>query len=143
MILVVPSGAPESFTAVSTGVTTVSLAWQLPRPEHRNGIIIGYTVSLSSVSSAETRRVTTTDTNLTVTSLSPYTIYECVVAAYTSIGDGPPSSIILVRTDETSRFFFSCSGILILSYALFFSYRSYWHSFQHQWNGSEFHTHLH
>ena len=105
MISAVPSGAPLAFTGVSTGITTISLAWQLPLPENRNGIIIGYVVSLSSVSSAETRRLTTTDTNLTVTSLTPYTTYECIVAAYTSIGDGPPSSIVLVQTEETSRFF--------------------------------------
>lgn len=117
MISAVPSGAPQSFTAVSTGVTTISVAWQLPLPEDRNGIIIGYTVTLSSVSSAETRRLTTTDTNLTVTSLSPYTTYECIVAAFTSVGEGPPSSIILVQTEETSRFFLSD---LIMSYSLFF-----------------------
>ena len=105
MISAVPSGAPQSFTAISTGITTISLAWQLPLPEERNGIITGYTVSLSSVSSAETRRLTTTATNLTVTSLTPYTTYECIIAAFTSIGEGPPSSIILVQTAETSKFF--------------------------------------
>ena len=119
MISAVPSGAPQSFTAESTGVTTISLSWQLPLPEDRNGVIIGYTVSLSSVSSAETRRLTTTDTNLTVTSLSPYTTYECIVAAFTNIGEGPPSSIILVQTEETSRFLLS--GSLILIFFFFFT----------------------
>ena len=101
----VPSGAPQSFTALSTGVTTISLAWQLPLLADRNGIITGYTVTLSSVSSTETRQITTTYTNLTVTSLSPYTTYECIVAAYTTVGEGPPSNIILVQTQETSMSF--------------------------------------
>jgi hypothetical protein len=56
------------------------------------------------VSSTETRSLTTTDTSLTVTSLTPYTTYECIIAAFTSIGQGPPSSIILVQTEQTSRF---------------------------------------
>lgn len=82
----------------------ISLAWQPPLQETRNGIITGYTVSLSSVSSTETRRITTTNTNLTVTSLRPYTTYECIVAAFTSIGEGPPTNIILVQTEETGMF---------------------------------------
>ena len=89
---------------VSTGVTTISLAWQLPLQEDRNGIIIGYTVTLSAVSGTDTRTISTTYTNLTVTSLSPYSTYECIVAAYTSIGQGPPSNIVLVQTQETSMF---------------------------------------
>ena len=99
----VPSGAPQSFTAVSTGVTSISLSWQLPLLADRNGVIVGYRVSLSSVSSAETRTISTMDTNITVSSLSPYTTYECIVAAYTVVGDGPPSSIIIVQTQETSK----------------------------------------
>lgn len=90
--------------STSTGVTTISLAWQPPLPEDRNGIITGYTVRLSSVSSVERRTITTTLVNLTVTSLTPYTTYECIIAAHTSVGAGPPSSIIYVQTEETSTF---------------------------------------
>ena len=75
------------------------------------------------MSSAETIRLSTVDTNLTVTSLSPYTTYECIISAYTSVGEGPPSAIILVQTEETSRFFLTCSINLKLSHA--FLYISY------------------
>ena len=107
LLCTVPSGAPQTLTVVGTGVTTISLSWQQPAPETRNGLILGYSVRISSVSSAETREITTVNTNLTVTSLAPYTLYECVVAAYTSVGAGPPSDIILAQTEPTSKILYS------------------------------------
>ena len=41
-----------------------------------------------------------TSTSVTVTSLRPYTTYDCSIAAETSAGRGPFSSVITVRTDE-------------------------------------------
>ena len=91
-------------TVVETGVTNISLNWQLPLPEDRNGVILGFVVRLFSISRRETIELTTAVTNITVGSLTPYTLYECVVAAYTTVGTGPPSTIILARTGETSKF---------------------------------------
>lgn len=83
-------------------MTSISLVWQLPLLEDRNGIITGYAVTISLVSGTEIRRISTQYTNLTVTLLSPYSTYECIVAAYTSVGEGPPSNILLIQTQETS-----------------------------------------
>ena len=88
---------------VGTEVTNISLAWQQPLPEDRNGDILGFIVRISSVSARrETREINTVYTNITISSLTPYTLYECVVAAYTTVGTGPSSSIILARTEPTS-----------------------------------------
>ena len=93
-------------TVTETEVTNISLTWQLPALEERNGIILGFIVRLSSVSlRTETREIITMYRNITVTALTPYTVYECVVSAYTSIGTGPPGSIVLARTEPTSKSF--------------------------------------
>lgn len=88
---------------VKTGVTNISLAWQHPLPEDRNGVIRGFIVRLSSVPNRGAREISSVHTNITVTFLTPYTIYECTVAAYTTVGSGPPSGIILARTEPTSK----------------------------------------
>ena len=90
-------------TIVETGVTNISLAWQQPLLEDRNGVIRGFIARLSSVPNRETIETPTVYTNITITSLTPYTVYECTVAAYTTVGSGPPSSIILARTEPTSK----------------------------------------
>ena len=90
-------------TVTEIGITNISLTWQQPLPGDRNGIILGFVVRLSTVSDRDTRELTTAYTNITVAPLTPYTLYECVVAAYTSIGTGPSSSIIFARTEPTSK----------------------------------------
>ena len=90
-------------TVAGTGVTNISLTWQQPLPGDRNGIILGFVVQLLSVSNRDTRELTTAYTNTTAAPLTPYTLYECVVAAYTSVGTGPSSGIIFARTEPTSK----------------------------------------
>lgn len=99
-----PSGSPQMLTVVETGVINITLSWQNPLQEDRNGVILGFVVKLSSVSTRESRELTTVYTSITVVSLTPYTLYECVVAAYTSVGTGPFSSIILARTEPSSNY---------------------------------------
>lgn len=91
-------------TLVETEISAISLTWQLPLLEDRNGVILGYVVRITSVSGrTETREITTTNTSITITTLIPYTVYECVVAAYTRVGTGPSSNIVLARTEPTSE----------------------------------------
>ena len=101
--ITVPTGAPQMLTVAETDVTNISLTWQPPLLEDRNGIIQGYIVRVLSISGApDTREITTTYMNITITSLTPYTVYECVVSAYTAVGTGPSSNILLARTQPTS-----------------------------------------
>ena len=99
----VPSGAPLDFIVTATEFDSISLAWEPVTPEERNGLILGYTVTLTSLSNSDTKEVDTAYTNTTVPLLAPYTMYECIVSAYTSVGTGPPSGILLVQTRETSN----------------------------------------
>ena len=96
-------------SAVGIGVT-----WDEVRAEARHGIIRGYKVSYEdsngvikwiNVDGADNREVR-------ITGLKFLHDYKVKVLAYTSVGDGPESSEILVRTEESSKNFSSLLVIL-------------------------------
>ena len=65
----------------------------------QNGAITEYTVRWSLVT-GEQDEYTTTNTNITVTDLSPYTTYVWTIAASTSVGIGPYSTAINILMPE-------------------------------------------
>ena len=68
--------------------TTIVLTW-LP-PLQANGVIQGYIVNVTGLTQPElSLTYLPTDTTFTVTSLHPYYLYQCAVAARTSAGSGP------------------------------------------------------
>ena len=69
-------------------------------PEQQNGLIVGYAINITSIAGGERLHFQTTQLNLTIGGLTPHTSYECIIAAMTTIGTGPFSSIINVRTTE-------------------------------------------
>lgn len=115
-LFLVPSGAPLDFRVTATEVDSVSLAWEPVVLEERNGVILGYVVTLTSLLGTEPRQIDTEFTNASVPFLAPYTMYECTVLAYTSVGIGPPSEILLVRTRETCNLLPCLYTILLVIY---------------------------
>ena len=93
-------------TAVTSTIITAS--WQLPPADSRNGIIIGFKLFYKKRGSAG-RATTLTIKNGTalskdVTGLDIYTEYEFEVLAFTSVGDGPRSSpLVVVRTMKDGK----------------------------------------
>ena len=68
-------------------ISSSTASWQLPSADSRNGIIIGFMDS-------------------DVTGLDIYTEYEFEVLAFTSVGDGPKSSpLLVVRTMKDGKNF--------------------------------------
>ena len=85
-------------TAVTSTIVTAS--WQLPPADSRNGIIIGFKLFYKKRGSAG-QATTLTINNGTalskdVTRLDVYTEYEFEMLAFTSVGDGPRSSPVVV-----------------------------------------------
>ena len=76
------------------------MSWEPPASDKRNGIIILYIIRVISVDEGTTMYFNSSALSTTVTSLKPYTTYECSVAAETSAGRGPFSSAVTVETDE-------------------------------------------
>ena len=65
--------------------------------------IIGPNVpTVRSIQSEASMGMIITMSTLT-TGLTPYTQYNCYVTAYTSAGEGTPSQIVTVRTDQSSK----------------------------------------
>ncbi len=95
----VPSGHPVSLRATSLTPREVRLVWSPPPTELTNGIITGYTVTITGVQSEESYTVETTTPLYSVTTL-PYTSYMFTVSASTVVGAGPPSPEIAVETPE-------------------------------------------
>ena len=93
-------------TAVTSTIITAS--WQLPPADSRNGIIIGFKLFYKKRGSGG-RATTLTIKNGTalskdVAGLDIYTEYEFEVLAFTSVGDGPRSSpLVVVRTMKDGK----------------------------------------
>ena len=77
-----------------------TVCWMAPPPQHHNGEITGYNVSVTTTTTGETFTIFSVTNSTTIGSLSPYTTYNYMVAAVTSAGIGPYSTPDTVVTDE-------------------------------------------
>ena len=92
-----------------------TLSWDPPNFEDRNGIIIGYVINITNVRTNEASEYTSNTTALTLSTLSPYTTYHCIVAARTSVGTGPYTAVLSLQTSpEGIR-----SNVLFLAYLVY------------------------
>ena len=87
--------------------TSIEASWQLPPAEDRNGIITGFKLyyKKKGSSGSSTQIAINSGSTLTkvVTGLDEYTEYEFEVLAFTSVGDGPKSSVESERTIEDGK----------------------------------------
>ena len=103
----VPSQVPARFSVAAATSTSIRASWQLPPADHRNGIIGGYKLfykKRGSLSSPTTLVINDGATlNKTVTGLDKFTEYAFQGLAFTSVGDGPTSSVNVERTKEDGK----------------------------------------
>ena len=71
----------------------MSLSWNPPPADSQNGIIISYHLNLTTLATGSVSLYTSYDTTIQVNGLVPYTTYTCLIAAETSIGRGPYTTI--------------------------------------------------
>ena len=103
----VPSKAPSSFSVTAQTSTTITASWQL-LPDGRNGIIKGFRLFYKKKGSpgSQTVQVPFNSGSIwtkVVSGLDKYTEYDFQVLAYTSVGNGPNSSITSMRTLEDGK----------------------------------------
>ena len=121
-----PSSSPQSVRASAKNSTSVSVSWAAIGNEQRNGIIKGYKVIYQALPDGRnvTRFVNISDENqgteqdLTLGDLVKFTNYSIRVLAFTVVGDGPPSEVKIVQTQQDSKLYSSCKilkKILMLS----------------------------
>lgn len=93
-----PSGPPLNIVTEVNGSRVILLQWDPPLAQDQNGIIVSYRVNVTSIVGGERFYFETSDNYLSVSGLTPHTIYECIVSAMTRVGTGPFSGIVTVQT---------------------------------------------
>ncbi|KAL3869070.1 hypothetical protein ACJMK2_041796, partial [Sinanodonta woodiana] len=102
----VPSAPPQAVSGKPINSRSIEVTWKPPPPDQQNGRIIGYKILFVENSTRSTEKdakiedVASDARSVFLQSLSTWTAYKIWVLAYTSVGDGPLSHPIVVRTDE-------------------------------------------
>ena len=92
---------------VASTSTSITASWQLPPENARHGNITGFKLLYRKKDSVRPplKLIINGGENRIkeVTGLAKYTEYEFQVLAFTSVGDGPKSSIAVERTKEDGK----------------------------------------
>ena len=100
---VVPDGAPIAFEGIVISSTSVYFTWNPPSCERQNGLIIEYTINVTTQETGDRFQFNSNTTFLEITNLMPYRTYVCIVAAATSVGLGPFSEPVILETPEDGK----------------------------------------
>ena len=77
---------------------SVSLMWEPPEEDHRDGDLIQYTVNLGSLGSAITS-IDTKNNSTVLTELLPYHEYTCCVTVETTNGKSSPTCVTFITME--------------------------------------------
>ena len=103
LLFLAPTAAPHNVRGFAIGSTSLSLNWNPPPAHHHNGRVRNYHVNILNVITNELTQSTTSNTQLTVTALRPYSTYQCTVAAVT-VAQGPQSTPVTIQTYQDGKF---------------------------------------
>lgn len=98
----VPGAPPTNVSGEAVSPTAIRVSWEPPPAERSNGNIVYYKLQVVEAgrSDSEATVVTLNQTTFILDELKRWTEYRIWVLAGTSVGDGPPSYPITVRTHE-------------------------------------------
>lgn len=103
---IVPGAPPRNVSAEATSPTTIAVTWLPPPTERSNGRIEYYKLHFVEVGQSDNEATVTTlnQTAMVIDELKKWTAYKIWVLAGTSVGDGPNSYPITVRTLEDGTY---------------------------------------
>ena len=95
-----PTNPPVDVTTIAHSSTTIKLLWKAPLKQGQNGVITGYDVEITAVSSSHFAKQSVGGSYdlYTFTNLKPHREYSLLVAAKTQAGVGPFSEPITELT---------------------------------------------
>ena len=103
----VPDSPPSNVTATAQSSTSILVTWDMVPPMDQNGVITMYQVLYTPLQTFRgaigTESMTVTEQMATLTGLQEYVEYNISVRAYTSVGAGPYSDGVVVRTSEDGK----------------------------------------
>ena len=102
-----PSAPPTEVAAYNTSSTSLRVTWKEPPKDQQNGEIIAYTIYYPSAQSTgkspPTFTVESSSLEANITGLSPFKDYLVNVSSSTSVGEGPKSAQVIIKTTEASK----------------------------------------
>ena len=102
-----PTEAPCCFAVTAISSTSISASWQLPPEDFRHGTITGFKLFFKRKGSNDSTTILLIDSasflTKTINGLDAFTEYEFQVLAFTSVGDGPKSSVKVAKTKEGGK----------------------------------------
>ena len=117
-VSVAPSGPPTSVVVHVASSTSLELSWGLPALVERNGVVLGYVVTIADQAHSISNQYNISGTHLTVHGIStkhftdsnlraislvglhPFKEYLIAVRAWSDYGLGPQSNIVTAQTPE-------------------------------------------
>ncbi|XP_001638933.2 uncharacterized protein LOC5519017 [Nematostella vectensis] len=113
----VPSLPPQQlFAANLTSQSTITLTWSPVPRGHVNGVLRGYILRYSMTSSADIRvrkpktlemRIPPEKTRIELSGLQSYSLWKFQLLAYTSVGEGPETEVIVAETCRCPKTLYS------------------------------------
>ena len=95
----------------NTSSTSIQVSWEAPSAVDQNGALTEYTVYYQAVGAnihngtLKQQAVVAPLNETVLTGLEEYVEYNITVSASTSVGEGPVSASIIVRTAEAGKIF--------------------------------------
>lgn len=111
LLYTAPTAAPLNVAAQVVNSTALSLTWDPPVFEERNGAIREYSISMMELETNTSFQFLSLATELNVFDLHPYYTYSFQVAAVT-VGIGPSSAVLHFQLPQDGMFFrsqYSCN----------------------------------
>lgn len=105
-----PKSPPRNVRGTAIGKNQLRISWRAPSSDSKK--IVGYHVyyvikmgqsQKKKEKDAIVKTVSRDQTTVLLSGLETWTTYEVWVKAYTSMGDGPSSEVISLRTEEDGR----------------------------------------
>ena len=120
-LITAPNASPQNLRQVAIAATSVTLNWQPPPEEARNGLIRLYYVFVTELETGRSFELNTTKTNYLVENLHPYYTYNFSVAAVT-VATGIISDSITLQTSEAGEYkgFYHVTSLEAISMLDFF-----------------------
>ena len=100
----VPNGYPQNFMGTADTSRSAVLVWNPPPAEEQNGIIVNYVINVTEADRGVTFQLFSRNTSVSVNSLLPFTSYNFLIAASTSVGVGPFSRLLTLQTPEDGNY---------------------------------------
>lgn len=101
----IPSSPPQEVTATTITPTALTLTWNPPLFEKRNGRVRYYHLQILEMETGKIRELTANTTNINIFDLHPYYTYQCSIAAFT-VNLGPYSDVITIQLPEEGLFLY-------------------------------------